>query len=80
MSTAAIIGCGDVSTIHTEALATMADTNIVAVCDTDPRRLATAAEQHGVPGFADHLTLLDALRPRSSARQGQGKFLIDIPI
>jgi len=63
MSTAAIIGCGDVSTIHTEALATMADTNIVAVCDTDPQRLATAAEQHGVPGFADHLTLLDALRP-----------------
>src|SRR6476660_1939801 len=63
MTTAAIIGCGDVSIIHTEALATMADTKIVAVCDTDPQRLAEAEKSLGVPGFTDHLALLDALRP-----------------
>jgi UDP-N-acetyl-2-amino-2-deoxyglucuronate dehydrogenase len=63
MTTAAIIGCGDVSTIHIEALATMAGTNIVAVCDTDPGRLAAAQEKLGVPGFTDHLTLLQTLRP-----------------
>jgi predicted dehydrogenase len=63
MRTAAIIGCGDVSIIHTEALATMADTTIVAVCDTDPGRLAEAEKSLGGPGFADHRALLDALRP-----------------
>lgn len=63
MRTAAIIGCGDVSTIHIEALATMADTKIVAVCDTDQQRRAEAEKGLGVPGFTDHLALLDALRP-----------------
>lgn len=63
MTTAAIIGCGDVSTIHTEALATMTDTTIVAVCDTDPGRLAAAQQKFGVPGFTDHLTLLESVRP-----------------
>lgn len=63
MTTAAIIGCGDVSIIHTEALATMADTKIVAVCDTDSQRLAEAEKRLGVPGFTDHRALLDTLRP-----------------
>lgn len=63
MRTAAIIGCGDVSTIHTEALATMDDASIIAVCDTDEQRLAVAADKHGVPGFTDHLTLLQTSRP-----------------
>ena len=63
MSTAAIIGCGDVSTIHTEALETMSDTTIVAVCDTDPQRLAVASEKFGVPGFSDHRALLKSMRP-----------------
>jgi UDP-N-acetyl-2-amino-2-deoxyglucuronate dehydrogenase len=63
MTTAAIIGCGDVSTIHIEALSAMADAEIIAVCDPDPGRLAAAAEQLGVPGFADHHALLDAVRP-----------------
>ena len=63
MRTVAIIGCGDVSTIHTEALATMADTSIVAVCDTDPQRLAAAQDKFGVPGFNDHHALLKSVRP-----------------
>jgi len=63
MRTAVIIGCGDVSAIHIEALATMPDTKLVAVCDTDPHGLAATAERLGVPGYADHLTLLDAIRP-----------------
>ena len=62
MRTAAIIGCGGVSTIHTEALATMTDTKIFAVCDTDPPRLAATQGTFGVPGFTDHLTLLQTLR------------------
>jgi len=63
MTTAAIIGCGDVSIIHTEALAEMDEVTLVGVCDTDPDRLAAAEQAHGVPGFSDHLSLLDAVLP-----------------
>jgi UDP-N-acetyl-2-amino-2-deoxyglucuronate dehydrogenase len=63
MTTAAIIGCGDVSVVHAEALAALPDAELVAVCDPDPGRRAAAAESYGVPGFADHHTLLDRLRP-----------------
>jgi len=63
MSTAAIIGCGDVSVIHTEALTTLPDVELVGVCDLDPDRRTAAATAHGVPGFADHLALLESARP-----------------
>lgn len=64
MSTrAAIIGCGDVSAVHFEALATMPDATLVAVCDPDPERLAAAMAAHGVPGYADHLSLLAEAAP-----------------
>ena len=63
MCRAAIIGCGDVSTVHLAALATTSDVELVGVCDTDPERLAAATESHGVPGFADHLALLESVRP-----------------
>lgn len=59
----AIIGCGDVSTVHIAALATMADVQLVGVCDADPQRLAAAANSQGVPGFGDHLALLESARP-----------------
>jgi UDP-N-acetyl-2-amino-2-deoxyglucuronate dehydrogenase len=63
MPRAAIIGCGDVSVIHAEALSTMADAELVGVCDTHPDRLGSAVRAHGVPGFADHIKLLDSARP-----------------
>jgi UDP-N-acetyl-2-amino-2-deoxyglucuronate dehydrogenase len=63
MTTAAIIGCGDVSVVHAEALRALPDVELVAVGDPDPGRRAAAAESYGVPGFADHHTLLDRVRP-----------------
>ncbi|MFI2566469.1 Gfo/Idh/MocA family protein [Paenarthrobacter sp. NPDC018779] len=63
MPTAAVIGCGDVSSVHLAALATMADAELVAVCDTNPERLEAAAAAHGVPGYASHLDLLEKVRP-----------------
>ena len=63
MTTAAIIGCGDVSIIQFEALAEMEDVTLVGVCDSDPERRAAAAAAHGVPGFADHLSLLETVSP-----------------
>ncbi|WP_375422988.1 Gfo/Idh/MocA family protein [uncultured Friedmanniella sp.] len=63
MTTAALVGCGDVSVVHAEALAALPDVELVAVCDTDPGRREAAAEAYGVPGFADHRALLDRGRP-----------------
>ncbi|MGO1316065.1 MAG: Gfo/Idh/MocA family protein [Cellulomonadaceae bacterium] len=59
----AVIGCGDVSSVHFDALRSTDGVELVAVCDTDDRTLATAAARHGVPGFADHRDLLREVRP-----------------
>ena len=63
MTTAAVIGCGDVSVVHFEAIEALADSELVAVCDADPDTAARAAERYGVPSFAGHAQLLDAIRP-----------------
>jgi len=63
MPTAAVIGCGDVSVVHFDALESLLGVLLVAVCDTDPKRLATAVTTRDVPGYGDHLTLLEEVRP-----------------
>jgi predicted dehydrogenase len=63
VATAALIGCGDVSAVHLEAIAALDGIELVAVCDTDPDRLAAAAKALTVPGFADHRQLIDRVRP-----------------
>jgi UDP-N-acetyl-2-amino-2-deoxyglucuronate dehydrogenase len=59
----AVIGCGDISSIHFAGLAAMPDAELVAVCDPNAGRLAAAEAEHGVPGFADHRDLFAAIRP-----------------
>jgi UDP-N-acetyl-2-amino-2-deoxyglucuronate dehydrogenase len=63
VATAALIGCGDVSAIHLEAIAALDGIELAAVCDTDPDRLDAAAKALSVPGFADHRQLIDSVRP-----------------
>lgn len=63
MPTAAVIGCGDVSSVHFGAIAKMDDVELVAVCDTDAGRLQTATGAYGVVGYADYLEMLEAVRP-----------------
>ena len=63
MTTAAVIGCGDVSVVHLAALAGLADVDLVGVCDTDPARAAAAAARYDVPAYHDHRSLIEALRP-----------------
>jgi UDP-N-acetyl-2-amino-2-deoxyglucuronate dehydrogenase len=63
MTTAAVIGCGDVSIVHFEAIAALPDSELVAVCDVDPDAAAHASARYGVPGFASHVELLAELRP-----------------
>ncbi|WP_223256980.1 Gfo/Idh/MocA family protein [Arthrobacter globiformis] len=59
----AVIGCGDVSTVHFEAVAKLDGAALVAVCEADPQRLASAIAAWGVPGYADHLALIEAVKP-----------------
>ena len=53
----AVVGCGDVSIVHFEAIEAIADGELVAVCDTDPATLRAAVARYRVPGFADHRQL-----------------------
>jgi UDP-N-acetyl-2-amino-2-deoxyglucuronate dehydrogenase len=63
MTTAAVIGCGDVSVVHLQAIENLAGIELVGVCDIDPARAEAAAGRYGVPGFAGHRQLLEAVRP-----------------
>ena len=63
MTTAAVIGCGDVSAVHFEAIEAIDGIELVGVCDTDPGRLEAAAARYGVPGFATHGELLESVAP-----------------
>lgn len=63
MTAAAVIGCGDVSVVHLQAIENLAGIDLVGVCDIDPARAAAAAERYGVPAFAGHQQLLEATRP-----------------
>jgi UDP-N-acetyl-2-amino-2-deoxyglucuronate dehydrogenase len=63
LTNAAVVGCGDVSVVHFEAIKALPGTQLVAVCDTDPTAAARASETYGVPAFISHTELLTALRP-----------------
>lgn len=60
---AAVIGCGDISALHLDAIASAPDVTLVAVCDTDAGRLDAAAVANGVPGFAEYRRLFEELQP-----------------
>ncbi|WP_224387835.1 Gfo/Idh/MocA family protein [Pseudonocardia sp. ICBG1293] len=59
----AVVGCGDVSTVHLDAIAAIDGIELVAVCDTDPDVLECTATARGVPGFTDHRALLAGAAP-----------------
>jgi len=63
VTTAAVIGCGDVSTVHFGPIGALDGIDLVGVCDTDADRAAAAAGRYGVPAFACHRDLLDRVRP-----------------
>ena len=63
MTTTAVIGCGDVSVVHLQAIEKLPGVRLAGVCDTDPERAAAAAQRYAVPAFTDHRELLAAVRP-----------------
>lgn len=62
--TAAVVGLGDISAIHLDAIAGNPGIRLVGVCDVDPDRAARTASERGVPGFTDHQALFEALHPQ----------------
>ncbi len=63
MPDVAVVGLGDVSVVHLEAIAALPDARLVGVCDTDPVVREAVAGRLGVPGFADHRELIETVRP-----------------
>jgi UDP-N-acetyl-2-amino-2-deoxyglucuronate dehydrogenase len=63
MTRAAVIGCGDISVVHLQAIANLDGIDLAGVCDTDADRAAATAQRYAVPRFADHRQLLDEVRP-----------------
>ncbi len=63
MPKVAVVGCGTISVVHFEAIASIPGAELVAVADADPGTRSEAAERYGVPGFADHRQLLDTVEP-----------------
>ena len=49
----AIIGCGKVGRIHADALKSVPEAELVAVCDSDAARAAAFAGQYGVRPYTD---------------------------
>ena len=49
---AAIVGWGDVATVHREAIHAIEGVDLVGVVDTDPDRRAAATAELGGPAFA----------------------------
>ncbi len=63
MVRAAVIGCGDVSVVHLEAIRRIEGSELVAVCDTDPAVARAVGERYGVPGFTDPVAMIESERP-----------------
>jgi predicted dehydrogenase len=59
----AVVGCGDISAVHLDAVLEADGVEPVGVCDVDPGRRAEAAARARCPGFADLSTLLDNATP-----------------
>ena len=59
MRRAAVIGCGDISIVHFEAIGALGEATLVAVCDLDPALAKAAGDRWGVPAYTDHRALLE---------------------
>lgn len=63
MVRAAVVGCGDVSVVHLEAIRRIADSELVAVCDLDPMVAEEVGQRYGAPAFTDLGSLIQIARP-----------------
>ena len=64
MTTAAVVGIGDISVLHLAAIQANPSIELVGVCDVDAGRAETAGRTFGVPFYTDHSKLLRAASPQ----------------
>ncbi len=64
MTTAAVVGIGDISALHLDAIRANPRIELVGVCDVDATRAEAAGRAFGVPFFTDHRALLHAVSPQ----------------
>ena len=48
-----LVGCGKVGQTHAQALSTLPESELVAVCDATPARASTFAERYHAAGYTD---------------------------
>lgn len=58
----AVVGCGEISASHVDAILAAPDARLVAVCDSDQERLASAMNRVQCPGFSAMSEMLDQVR------------------
>ena len=58
----AVIGCGNISIMHLEAIAALEETELVAVCDIKPDRAEQTAERYDVNAYTDYKQMLECER------------------
>lgn len=63
MTSVAVVGCGDVSVVHLAAIEAIPGSQLVAVCDTDPKTASAVSQRCGVAAFTDHRSLLESVTP-----------------
>lgn len=63
MTTAAVVGLGDISGNHLHAIVDHPAIELAAVCDILPERAEAAAKQWGVPGYTDVDAMLRDVHP-----------------
>lgn len=61
----ALVGCGKVGQIHAEALASLPESDFVAVCDGDLARAEAFAARYGAKAFSDVAVMLKATAPEA---------------
>ncbi len=60
---AAIIGCGNIFTMHVTPVVNRGDTELVGVCDIKKDRADRAAAKYGTKAYYDYERMIDELRP-----------------
>ena len=58
----ALVGCGKVGHTHAQALKTLPQSEFVAVCDQDDKRVADFATQYGVQPYTNYEAMLEETR------------------
>ena len=58
----AVIGCGNISVMHLEAIVALEESELVAVCDIKPDRAEQTAERYGVKAYTDYKQMFECER------------------